>query len=178
MRRRVRKGLCNTTQPALAVTLSHTGPPLAAPHVDAAMAALRERGLRASSARRLVLEALFAAQEPVSAERIASGLGGRLTCSDLASVYRNLETLEALGLVRHFHLGHGPGLYALAEREREYLVCDGCNSVRAVKPHVLDPLRKAIRESFGIEPRFDHFPIVGLCSDCCAGAITEEGDTE
>ena len=28
---------------------------------------------------------------------------------DVASVYRNLETLEQIGLVRHFHLGHGPG---------------------------------------------------------------------
>ena len=33
--------------------------------------------------------------------------------SDLASVYRNLEHLEELGVVRHVHFGHGPGLYAL-----------------------------------------------------------------
>ena len=51
---------------------------------------------------------------PVRAEEIAAGIGGRLPRSDLASVYRNLETLENHGLVRHLHLGHGPGLYALA----------------------------------------------------------------
>jgi Fur family ferric uptake transcriptional regulator len=138
------------------------------------MAALRTRGLRASTARRLVLEALYAAEEPVSAERIAGGLDGRLPPSDLASVYRNLETLEEVGLARHFHLGHGPGLYALAEREREYLVCERCGGVRAVKPHVLDPVRNAIRASFGIEPRFDHFPIVGRCDHCTDSRPKEE----
>jgi len=138
------------------------------------MAALRTRGLRASTARRLVLEALYAAEEPVSAERIAGGLDGCLPSSDLASVYRNLETLEQIGLARHVHLGHGAGLYALAEREREYLVCDECGAVRAVKPHVLDPLRKAVRASFGIEPRFDHFPIVGRCVECADSQPAEE----
>ena len=39
---------------------------------------------------------------------------GRLPRCDLASVYRNLETLEDAGLVRHMHLGHGPGLYGPA----------------------------------------------------------------
>ena len=37
---------------------------------------------------------------------------------DLASVYRNLEQLEELGVVRHVHLGHGPGLYALVGGRR------------------------------------------------------------
>jgi Fur family ferric uptake transcriptional regulator len=148
------------------VTAPHTGPPLDAPHVDAAVSTLRARGLRVSSARRLVLEALFAAEEPISAERISSGLEGRLPRSDLASVYRNLETLEELGLVRHFHLGHGPGLYAPAAEEREYLVCDSCGEVRSVERARLDPLRDWVEGHFGLNPSFEHFPLVGLCRQC------------
>jgi Fur family transcriptional regulator, ferric uptake regulator len=131
------------------------------------MAAIRARGLRLSAARRLVLEALFAADGPVSAEQVADGIGGRVPRSDLASVYRNLETLEELGLVRHVHLGHGPGLYALTrDGEREYLVCDRCGALRAVEPSALDGLRAEIESSFGFHARFTHFPIVGLCPDC------------
>jgi Fur family ferric uptake transcriptional regulator len=130
------------------------------------MEILRERGLRASSARRLVLQALFAVDEPVSAEQIAGGLEGRVPQSDLASVYRNLETLEGLGMVRHLHLGHGPGLYALAGEQREYLVCERCHRLQAVDPAALDGVRKSIQTEFGIRPRFTHFPIVGLCADC------------
>src|SRR3954451_4767228 len=103
------------------MTVSHEGPALSPLTVDDALAPLRAKGLRASSARRLLLEALFAAHEEVSAERVGGGLDGRFPLSDLASVYRNLETLERLGLVPHFHLVHGPGLYALAAHELHYL---------------------------------------------------------
>jgi Fur family transcriptional regulator, ferric uptake regulator len=123
--------------------------------------------MRISSARRLVLEALYAADAPITAEQIADGLSGRLPRSDLASVYRNLETLEQIGLVRHCHFGHGPGLYMpTGPREREYLVCDSCNAVMAVEPSDMDAVRTLIHERFGYEARFSHFPILGLCADC------------
>jgi Fur family ferric uptake transcriptional regulator len=158
------------------VTAPHTGPPLAAPDLDAAVDALREHGLRVSAARRLVLESLFAAEGPIPAERIADGLAGRLPQSDLASVYRNLETLETVGLVRHFHLGHGPGLYApTGSGEREYLVCDSCRTVTTVDSNEMEPVRALIHERFGYEARFTHFPILGLCADC---AREQPGDPD
>ena len=50
------------------MTVPHHTSPLAAPSVEAAVALLRARGLRVSSARRLVIEALFAAERPLTAE--------------------------------------------------------------------------------------------------------------
>jgi Fur family ferric uptake transcriptional regulator len=148
------------------VTVPHNGPPLAASSLNDALRALRATGLRASAARRLVLEALFAAGEPVSAEAIARGLDGRLPPSDLASVYRNLEVLERLGLVRHFHRAHGAALYSLAREGQEYLVCDSCGSVAAVEAAELEPVRALLHERFGFDPSFMHFPIVGVCAAC------------
>jgi Fur family ferric uptake transcriptional regulator len=143
-----------------------TSAPHAAPvpfrTLEQAAALVRERGLRLTSPRRLVLQALFRAEGPVSAESLA----GRLTL-DPASVYRNLEVLEGLGLVRHVHLGHGPGLYGLlAGGEHEYLYCEHCGKVTALAPDALDPLRDQIRARFGYEARFTHFPITGACPDC------------
>jgi Fur family transcriptional regulator, ferric uptake regulator len=149
------------------MTAPGTGPSLEAPDLDAAVEALRASGLRVSAARRLVLGALYAADGPVTAEQVANGLAGRLPRSDLASVYRNLETLEETGLVRHFHLGHGPGLYAPAGTgDREYLVCESCGAVKAVAPEEMEPVRSEIRKRFGYEARFGHFPILGVCRDC------------
>jgi Fur family transcriptional regulator, ferric uptake regulator len=153
------------------MTATHTGPGLSTATLDDALLVLRRRGLRASSARRLVLENLFAAEEPVSAERISDGLGGRFPRSDLASVYRNLETLERVGLVRHFHLVHGPGLYAPASRERDYLVCERCGALRPVLRGALDDVKEAIRTRFGLLPRFNHYPLVGLCEECACSAF-------
>ena len=144
------------------MTTAHPGPRIEAETLPEAVAALRARGLRLSGARRLVLEALYATDAPLSAEEIAEGTG------DLASVYRNLETLERLGLVQHVHLGHGAGRYVLAGREREYLVCERCGANRAVPPGQLDGVRDAVEAATGFRARFSHFPIVGLCADCAA----------
>jgi Fur family ferric uptake transcriptional regulator len=149
------------------VTVSHDRQPVVVSDLDEAIAAVRRTGLRLTAARRLVLEALLAAGEPISAEDIADGLGGRMTQSDIASVYRNLETLGELGLVRHFHAGHGPGRYVLeGTGDREYLACEGCGALESVDPAALDGVRGAVRDLSGFEARFSHFPIVGLCADC------------
>ncbi len=135
--------------------------------LDEAIEVVRSSGLRLTSARRLVLEALLAARAPISAEDIADGLGGTMTQSDIASVYRNLETLGSLGLVRHFHAGHGPGRYVLeGSGDREYLACESCGQLESVQPAALDGVRDAVRDLSGFEARFSHFPIVGLCARC------------
>ena len=132
--------------------------------VDDVAEALRRSGSRLTTPRRLVLESLFAAEGPVTAETLA---GERL---ELTSVYRALECLEQLGAVRHVHLGHSPGLYSLVgDSEREHLVCERCHRVTSVPADRLDGVRAAIEDAFGYRARFSHFPIVGLCAACAAG---------
>jgi Fe2+ or Zn2+ uptake regulation protein len=132
-----------------------------------ALAVVRAHGLRLTGARRLVLEALFGVDRPVSADEIAGGLGGVLPASDLASVYRNLETLERLGLIRHLHFGHGASLYELTRAEPSvYGCCERCRAVTAVRSRELDAARTALERALGIEPYLNHFPIVGLCRSC------------
>ena len=140
---------------------------LAIADLTSAITLLRARGLRVSAARRLVLEALLAADGPMSAEQIAEGIGGRVPASDIASVYRNLQAFEDIGMVHHVHLGHGPGLHALAvSGEREYLTCERCGDYRPVALHELDGVRALVEQQFGYRASFTHFPIVGLCASC------------
>jgi Fur family ferric uptake transcriptional regulator len=145
------------------MTRASDRPPLAFADIDDVAAALRAAGGRFSAARRRVLEALFDASEPLPADAVAPDL-------DRGSVYRALEYLEDLGVVRHVHAGHGPGLYALTGGgEREYLACERCHRITAVPREELDGVRELIEERFGHRARFTHFPIVGLCSDCVKG---------
>ena len=132
-----------------------------------ALSTLRDGGLRATAARRLVLESLDRAPGPVTAAQLASGLGGRLPATDLGSVYRVLDTFEALGIVRRVHLGGGAALYALRDSdEPEYLLCEGCGATRAVDARQLDDVRGQIRARFGLTPRFSSYPVAGLCRGC------------
>jgi Fe2+ or Zn2+ uptake regulation protein len=151
-------------------TLRPAGHPAAGDALDTAVRSLRARGLRVSSARRLVLMALASADRPLSAHDIASGLSGKLPPSDVASVYRNLDTLERAGLAHHLHPGRGASLYELSARRRAYLVCDRCNAVRPVDAATVAGLADLVRAELGFEPRFGEFPIVGLCAACSAAA--------
>lgn len=139
--------------------------------LEAAVQALRDRGLRVSAARRLVLAALVGANRPLSAQDIAGGLGGRLPVSDTASVYRNLDVLERAGLARHLHPGRGAGLYELTARAGgAYLVCDRCNAVHSADAAAIAVLAAQVRAQFDFVPRFGEFPIVGLCAGCDTSA--------
>jgi Fur family ferric uptake transcriptional regulator len=149
------------------LTFQSTGPTLRFATPDAVLRALRERGLRISTARRMIVNHLFEARTPVSAQQIAAGLDR--TPLDLASVYRNLETLEEHGVIRHFHAGHGPGRYVLVGGgEHEYLACDRCGAIEEVARSEFDSLRENVQDRFGYEVGFTHFPMVGLCPRCAA----------
>jgi Fur family transcriptional regulator, ferric uptake regulator len=149
------------------MTTASSAPTVPAPDLTAALRMLRQHGLRLSSARRVVLAALYVADGPLSAEQIADGVGGRVPRSDVASVYRNLETFERLGMVRHVHLAHSPSLYTIASGgEREYLTCERCGEFVALASEDLYEVKRAIRSRFGYRARFSHFPIVGLCGAC------------
>src|SRR3954452_16965162 len=142
------------------MTLAHHAPALHAPDLASALDALRAPRLRISASRRQVLETLYADSRPRKAEELAKD-------GDLASVYRNLDTLEAVGLVRHVHIGHGPGLYSLAARDDvEFVTCERCGAYDAVDPSRLDAARDLIEQEVGYRPRFTHFPIVGVCARC------------
>ena len=120
---------------------------------------IRANGLRVSSARRCVLDSLLAAEQPLTAEEIA-GKG------DIASVYRNLETLEEIGIVRHVHLGHGPGRYVLKMRSGGWATCDRCGRSTLLNPEALQRIRAVVMDTAGFDAGFGHFPIVGTCTDC------------
>jgi Fur family ferric uptake transcriptional regulator len=143
--------------------------PPAAATMHAALGALRAHGMRVSTARRIVLEALFAADEPVTADAIARGLDGRLPPSDVASVYRNLDTLARLGLVEHLHAGHGPGLWFLAVRGGGvWTACERCGRHERLAGDGAARLRALVREATGLDASFGHFALVGTCERCAA----------
>src|SRR4051812_3758675 len=149
------------------MTVPHETRPLAPASVPAAITTLRVRGLRVTAARRVVLEALFGAEGPVTAEAIAAGLGGRLPGSDLASVYRNLDTLEGIGLVSHFHVAHGAGLYALnAEHQAGYVACEGCGAHRPLDTATVAQVAAVVRGARGYAAQPAPLPLIAPRPGC------------
>ena len=113
-----------------------------------AIDALRTCGLRLTTPRRLVLEALFAADGPAPAERIATGAQ-----LDLTSVYRNLEHSSSMGLCATFTSVTGPGsMRSSVEVSTSSSPASVAVPCVAVSPEQLDPVRDQIGELFGYRP--------------------------
>jgi Fur family transcriptional regulator, ferric uptake regulator len=133
---------------------------------------LRSRGYRLTPQRQLVLEAVsrlgHATPEDLSVEvrKTASGL-------NISTVYRSLELLEELGLVRHAHLGHGAPTYHLAsDDDHIHLVCRDCGRVQEVRPTVMDDVVGRLSSEHGFVVDVSHFAVFGRCADCSAQLVT------
>jgi Fe2+ or Zn2+ uptake regulation protein len=127
---------------------------------------LRAEGGRVTSARRALVEALLAADAHVTAEDLAVRVQAVHPEVHRSTVYRTLDALEGLGVVVHSHLGHGGGVYHLADERHQHLVCEQCGAVVEVPDDVFAPLARTVRRRyrFTIEP--GHFALVGRCAEC------------
>ncbi|MCF2526874.1 Fur family transcriptional regulator [Yinghuangia soli] len=127
---------------------------------------LRDKGYRLTPQRQLVLEAVtklgHATPDEILTEvhKTAGGI-------NISTVYRTLELLEQLELVKHTHLGHGAPTYHPAGRsDHLHLVCRDCESVTEVEPGLATPLADTVAARFGFDVDLQHFAIFGRCGDC------------
>jgi Fur family ferric uptake transcriptional regulator len=127
---------------------------------------LRARGYRVTPQRQLVLEAVTALRhgtpEEICAEvqRTARGV-------NISTVYRTLELLEDLALVKHTHLGHGaPTYHVAAEADHVHLVCQSCGAVQDVPPDVAGGLVDVLRREHAFETDVHHLTVYGRCRAC------------
>ena len=134
--------------------------------VDGVLALLRERGGRVTSARRLLLEAIFEAKGHRTAEELAEEVQARAPDVHLSTIYRNLEELERLGVVVHSHLGHGPATYHLAASAHCHFVCEHCGKAVKAPDELFVNLADRAKKEFGFSIDPHHFSIFGRCRNC------------
>ncbi|MDT4919429.1 MAG: Fur family transcriptional regulator, ferric uptake regulator [Pseudonocardiales bacterium] len=126
-------------------------------------ARLRQLGLRVTPQRTQVLDAVRALGH-ATPEQISESVPG----VDVTTVYRTLELLEQIGLVRHAHLGHGAPSYRPAEDEHIHVVCHACGSVLDADPALVEPLARQLHDADGFVLDRAHFTVFGRCRACAA----------
>lgn len=95
-------------------------------------ARLRENGVKLTDQRKELLEVLLQAHAPITAEAVFLKLKESNPSTCLATVYRNLEVLVAIDVVRQMRLSGNKREYELIGDEHyHYLICLCCN--KAVK---------------------------------------------
>ena len=130
---------------------------------------LHERGLRLTPQRELVLTAVRELGH-ATPEEIAQYIHRTHPGINLSTVYRNLETLENVGLVLHTHLGHGGATYHAAEEVNHlHLVCGKCGSVGEAPIDTAATFVNTLSDDYGFKTDVTHFAVYGRCANCSDG---------
>lgn len=132
-------------------------------------AALHTRGMRVTPQREQVLAAVRRLGH-ATPEQLSEAVPG----VDVTTVYRTLELLEELGLVRHTHLGHGAPAYRPADDDHVHVVCHSCGAVVDAPPDLVDELAARLHIERGFEVDRSHFTVFGRCGDCLAAQAPEQ----
>lgn len=134
--------------------------------VSDALDRLRSAGGRATQQRRVVLEALIAAQPHPSADDIARHVATVAPEIHMSTVYRTLGTLSDLGVISHVHLDHGRSVYHFAHDVLPHLVCRTCGRVDHVDAETFSSVRALIDGATGFELDRGHFAWSARCPSC------------
>ena len=127
---------------------------------------LRDRGLRLTPQREVVLAAVRELGHAVP-EEFAELVRLNHPGINLSTVYRNLETLENVGLVIHSHLGHGGATYHAADDINHlHLVCGKCGSVGEAPIETAAQFVNTIADDYSFKTDVTHFAIHGTCARC------------
>ena len=147
----------------------------AGPQATTLRRTLHERGLRMTPQRQLVLDAVREL-EHATPEQVCSQVQRAAPAVNITTVYRTLDLLERLGLVRHTHLGHGAPNYSAHEHEHVHVVCHGCGNVTEAPTELMSDLADRLDTALGFELDVAHVALSGLCRDCRAGALSHRSE--
>ncbi len=127
--------------------------------LEAAIGRMRGRGYKATPQRVAVLRALVEEQHQ-SLEEI------RVRCPEvgLVTVYRALDLLGGLGIVRRLDLGDG-ARYELARDHHHHMICESCGDISEFDECPLDP-ELLPPKSTDFEIRAHSLEVYGRCGAC------------
>jgi Fur family ferric uptake transcriptional regulator len=134
-----------------------------------ALEALSAAGYRSGGARRTVVELLGRRNCCVSAQEIFDELRKARRPVGIASVYRALEALADLRLVKRVDAGDGIARYEVAPTDGDHhhhLVCRDCGKVEAFSDSRLERAIDKVAGGLGYSVEEHEVVLTGACSDC------------
>ena len=136
---------------------------------NAALERLRDASGRSGSARRLVVEFLGEQDCCLSAQEIHDAVRARGGRVGIASVYRTLDGMDALGLVQRIDLGDGVARFEPAHAggdHHHHLVCDDCGKVEPFEDAGLESAIALVADGRGYAVAAHDVVLRGACEDC------------
>ena len=141
----------------------------------------RAHGLSVTHQRLAIFEALAQSREHPSAEQLHKAVQRRIPNLSLATVYKNLEALKAVGAVADVNPLHQEARYEAslpgtgAGKAHHHLVCTSCRMVCDIHDPALDRLQ--VKDAQGFVVSAVRVQAEGLCPACAASQAPRAGET-
>ena len=127
---------------------------------------LRNAGYKLTPPRLAVIEVIQQEGEHLNPNEILRQAQAIHPQTGRATVYRTLELLTELGIVRPIYVGeHGP-TYIRAEGGHHHLVCSQCGAIVDFDQCVAEGMERELENRFGFEIRSHLLEFYGLCPHC------------
>jgi Fur family ferric uptake transcriptional regulator len=127
---------------------------------------LKEKGLRMTPQRRLILDIVDESGGHMTGEEIVRIVQSKMPGVNKSTVYRTLELLEKLECVCKSESGDRYIYHHAEEGHHHHLVCSKCNKTVDCDEDLFTPVEKALRSKYGFNVDFKHIVIKGVCENC------------
>ncbi len=108
--------------------------------------------------------------EHLSAEDVYRLIQDERSGIGLATIYRTLELLSGMGMLKKLHFGDGRYRYELnidsSQHQHHHLFCLGCDKVMEFDGDLLDALENSIKKKNGFHVVDHNVTFLGYCKDC------------
>lgn len=132
---------------------------------------LHARGLRWTPQRRALVDVLATSTGHLTGAELVERCRATDPSTTPSTVYRTLDVLEELGLVRHAHGADGREEYhVLPDAEHGHLHCARCGTTWEIGADELAGLASDQRRRRGFIVDVSHVTVVGLCAACATEA--------
>jgi Fur family transcriptional regulator, ferric uptake regulator len=130
---------------------------------------LRERGLRWTPQRRILIEVLARTDGHVTGAELVERCRAVDAETIPSTVYRTLDVLEELGVIRHGHGANGrEEFHVLPKTEHGHLHCSSCGGTWELEAPEAKDLVESLHRSRGFRVDLSHVTVSGLCRACAA----------
>src|SRR2546426_12451285 len=128
---------------------------------------LRKKGYRLTPQRHMILSVIQEADGHLSIDQITERVQNRNPYVSLSTVYRTLELLRELGLVRENHLPGEQPHYEIAEgKAHHHLICRNCRAILHLDDALLGNLNEQLQEEYHFHSLTLDLVAAGYCDPC------------
>jgi Fur family ferric uptake transcriptional regulator len=127
---------------------------------------LKEKGLKLTPQRMLIVDIIHDARGHLTAEEIIEYVQKKMPGINKSTVYRTLEILVKAGCVYKSEFGNDFVYHHAEEGHHHHLLCTRCGKTVNCDEDLFAPLQKSLMEKYRFRADFRHMVMSGICGEC------------